>query len=306
MRIVLGFVALCVGIPGVLLFWEYRKMYKAAQELLEIKEDYRSYAMTLKRLIKEKARENGIENLEEEEKKKWIMWNQFSKNSRVFCSDSCDEPYFEVVNRDPDHLKAGSLSLAKKHHLESDVARMFDYQSWQELPLSKIFIKKRKKKRPYTTISGTASRSPLLTEEVKRMRQEMLFSWPVDKDAFWFSSPFGIRRIGRGKWKFHSGIDLAACRGTPIKAAAGGIVIQSCFHKGYGNCISIVHNRKYRTRYAHLNSRRVKVGQKVERGEFIGTVGATGFVRSRSKDASHLHFEVYAFGRHVNPVSLLV
>ncbi len=109
-----------------------------------------------------------------------------------------------------------------------------------------------------------------------------------------------------GGTKYHYGIDMAANKGTPVRAAATGIVLESYWNNGYGNCIIVAHNRKYKTRYAHLNTRRVKIGQKVKRGEVIGTVGDTGLVRKSGKDASHLHFEVYAFGRHINPLTVLV
>ena len=108
------------------------------------------------------------------------------------------------------------------------------------------------------------------------------------------------------KSRYHYGIDMAALKGTPIKAAASGIVIESALHPGYGNYVLIVHNKKYKTRYAHLHKRKVQVGQKVKAGQIIGTVGDTGLVRKSGKDASHLHFEVYVFGQHVNPLSLLV
>jgi len=99
---------------------------------------------------------------------------------------------------------------------------------------------------------------------------------------------------------------MAAVRGTPVYAAANGTVIEARHGAGYGKTIVIAHNRKYRTRYAHLSSIGVKVGQTVYKGDQIGRVGATGSVRSkRGRDASHLHFEVCAFGKQVNPMYFL-
>ena len=131
-----------------------------------------------------------------------------------------------------------------------------------------------------------------------------LFSWPVAQDSFWISSFFGPRRMGRVV-RMHAGIDLAALKGTPVKAAAGGKVIKSCYEFGYGNTIVIEHNRKYKTRYAHLNENLVERGKNVLRGQKIGTVGDTGFVQSEGNNASHLHFEVYAFNKQVNPIRYL-
>ena len=134
----------------------------------------------------------------------------------------------------------------------------------------------------------------------------MLFTWPIDRSQFWLSSLFGKRKKPNGSWGFHSGIDMAALKGTPVKAAAGGTVIEARYAQGYGNTVVIKHNNKYKTRYAHLDKIIAKKGQKVSRGQLIGKVGDTGFVRKSGKDASHLHFELYAFGKKINPLYLIV
>lgn len=282
--------------PFCLLIIEYKQMKRATDRLLELKEDYRSYSMTLKRLIKENSRETVSDS--QDEKKKSIIGD-------VFSSDRVHEDFF-VINREPEYLRASAITFAKQHQLDQVLAKMFDTDSWDELPSIKTFPVKKKRKKRGATISGVPAWARLKSAPQRHLYKDFLCSWPVDRGKFWFSSPFGPRKIGKNKWKFHYGIDLAAPRGTPIKAVAAGIVVQSEMHKGYGNCITIVHNRKYKTRYAHLHMRKVVVGQKIKRGGIIGTVGATGFVKKSGKDASHLHFEVYAFGRHINPVSVLV
>lgn len=271
-------------------------MKKATDRLLELKEDYRSYSMTLKRLIREKSRETQTASFDVKKK---------SIEGDVFSSDVVREDFF-VINRDPDYLRSGALTFAKQHQLDSVLIKMFDTDSWDDLPTVKTFPVKKRRKKQGTTVTGVPAWARLKSAPERHLYKDFLCLWPLDKGKFWFSSPFGPRKIGKNKWKFHYGVDLAASRGTPIKAVAAGIVIQSEFHKGYGNCITIVHNRKYKTRYAHLHKRKVVVGQKIKRGGVIGTVGATGFVKKSGKDASHLHFEVYAFGRHINPVSVLL
>lgn len=138
-----------------------------------------------------------------------------------------------------------------------------------------------------------------------RQRQPHFLAWPLDKDKFWMSSFFGRRKMDNGKWSFHFGIDLAALTGTPIKAAANGKVIEVSSGNGYGKTILILHDKNYRTRYAHLDRIKVHQGQLVKRGQIIGTVGATGNVRGNGTDASHLHFEVHQNGRQVNPIYYL-
>ena len=74
---------------------------------------------------------------------------------------------------------------------------------------------------------------------------------------------------------------------------------------GQRNFVMIYHDKQYKTRYAHLDSINVHVGQIVKAGQQIATVGDTGFVRKSGKDASHLHFEIYQDGQRVNPLNFL-
>lgn len=139
----------------------------------------------------------------------------------------------------------------------------------------------------------------------ERSIQDFTFHWPLELHHFWISSLFGARKKANGAPGFHYGIDLAAMKGTVVKAAAAGIVIQAQYLPGYGNNVLIQHNKYYRTRYAHLHTMNVSEGQKIGIGQKIGTVGATGSVRKNGRDGSHLHFEIYHNGSHVNPLRYL-
>jgi murein DD-endopeptidase MepM/ murein hydrolase activator NlpD len=99
--------------------------------------------------------------------------------------------------------------------------------------------------------------------------------------------------------KMHTGVDFTAPKGTPIYATGDGVVIevQSVFG-GYGKYVEIDHGFGFVTRYAHMNDFNVKKGQKVKRGDQIGTVGNTG-----SSTAPHVHYEVLKDGKYVNPVN---
>lgn len=94
----------------------------------------------------------------------------------------------------------------------------------------------------------------------------------------------------------HKGMDIAAPNGTSIKAAAPGTVIQSGYYGGYGNLIIIDHGNGVTTYYGHCSKLYVSVGQKVEAGDIIGTVGSTG-----NSTGNHLHFEIRLNGKQVNP-----
>ena len=117
------------------------------------------------------------------------------------------------------------------------------------------------------------------------------------------SSPFGFRHHPvLHKRKLHKGMDFAAKKGTPIKAAADGVVVLAQHAGGYGKYILIKHADGYSTGYAHLSRyhKGIKAGTKVTKGMLIGYVGNTG----RSTGA-HLHFELIKNGRHINPKNFL-
>jgi len=146
--------------------------------------------------------------------------------------------------------------------------------------------------------------APLHTMQ-QRKKNEINISWPLERSSFWISSYFGPRKKPGGGTKFHYGIDMAALKGTPVYAAAGGDIIEADYARGYGNTIVVKHSATYQTRYAHLHKILVEVGKKVKKGDCIGQVGDTGSVRKSGSDASHLHFEVYAAGKKVNPMRYL-
>ena len=123
------------------------------------------------------------------------------------------------------------------------------------------------------------------------------FANPV-KDAFRFTSEFGFRRDPKtGGRRMHAGVDFAASTGTPLYATADGVVTHAGWSAGYGRLVKIQHEFGIETRYAHQSKIRVKVGQRVSRGDRIGDMGATGRVTG-----VHLHYEVRVGGKAVNPM----
>lgn len=132
----------------------------------------------------------------------------------------------------------------------------------------------------------------------------MIFEWPIEHSDFWVSSLFGPR-VHKGITKHHGGIDLAAVTGTAIKASGDGKVIRSDGDApGYGNVVEILHKGGLVTRYGHMQDILVRKGDRVNRGDMIGTVGSTGNVRGQ-RDASHLHFEIIKDGKRIDPLKHL-
>lgn len=98
----------------------------------------------------------------------------------------------------------------------------------------------------------------------------------------------------------HNGVDFAAPRGTPIRAADDGIVEFAGTRPGYGKVVYIAHLGGHRTTiYAHLHRIEVRAGQRIGQGDVIGTVGSTGLATG-----PHLHFEVREDGLAIDPMSL--
>ena len=139
----------------------------------------------------------------------------------------------------------------------------------------------------YYNAKGHSARKPLLKTPVDGAR---------------LSSGFGRRRHPiLGYNKMHRGVDFAAPSGTPVYAAGKGTISSIGRNGGYGQYIRIRHNVRYSTAYGHLRryARGMKRGKRVRQGQIIGYVGSSG-----RSTGSHLHYEVLAKGRQVNPLRL--
>lgn len=101
--------------------------------------------------------------------------------------------------------------------------------------------------------------------------------------------------------RMHNGIDFTAKTGTPIIATGDGQIVKAERVGGYGNVVIIKHGNGYETLYGHMNRIDVKSGQKVTRGQQLGTVGSTG-----TSTAPHCHYEVHYHGKPVNPLSFVM
>lgn len=132
---------------------------------------------------------------------------------------------------------------------------------------------------------SSASRMPTALP-VKAQYNSSAFGWRID--------PFtGLRAM-------HEGVDFSAPVGTPIAAAAGGVVVSAMPHPQYGNLVEIDHGNGYTTRYAHCDKILVTQGQVVKSGQQIATVGDTG-----RSTGPHLHFEVRYREAALNPTQFL-
>ncbi len=135
-------------------------------------------------------------------------------------------------------------------------------------------------------------------EDWRSYRSALPSIWPA---YGMLTSEFGYRRSPFSRrWKFHSGIDIAGPRGTPIFAVAPGAVSFAGYNSGYGRMIEIDHGYGVTTRYAHNTSHFVREGDVVDVGERIATIGSTG-----RTTGPHLHFELVIDGQAVDPMEYM-
>lgn len=136
-----------------------------------------------------------------------------------------------------------------------------------------------------------------------RSKKEALASipsiWPI---SGFITSHFGNRPSPfTGRIEYHKGLDISAAIGTPIQASGNGKVTLAGKDGAYGNCVVLQHGSGLTTRYAHMSTVDVSVGQNVRRGQIIGYVGSTG-----RSSGPHLHYEVKVNGMNVDPLRYIL
>lgn len=173
----------------------------------------------------------------------------------------------------------------------------------------------------YTELGTTAAEAAAKLEQLKKERLELYqqqiddnnatfkpveggFIWPLDEYvSYRITSHYSTRTnpiTGVGT-EFHSGLDVACAKGSPILAAAGGVVTKSAWYGGYGNCVIIYHGQNNQgvgvtTLYGHASKLICEEGQTVKQGDIVALVGTTG-----RSTGNHLHFSVLLGGEYVDP-----
>lgn len=145
------------------------------------------------------------------------------------------------------------------------------------------------------TGEGVQTAAALAFQPLFQVQQGLTWVWPA---AGVITSVHG--EVGPTSPRGHAGLDIAAPVGTPIYAAADGVVERANDGGPYGLVIVVAHADGYETRYAHLSGFEANVGEEVKAGDLIGRMGSTGY-----STGSHLHFELREGGSLVDPQTLL-
>lgn len=225
-----------------------------------------------------------------------LLERKFGQNNQILAElqmrdNNIYRPIFGMEELSQDVREAGFGGVNRYAHLEmtSSSHALLDAVKRMDVIYKKAFVQSRS----YDEVG-------LLAKRADEMAQCVPAIPPVALDNARLSSLFGYRKDPfSGALRMHQGIDLSGDRGEPIYAAGNGTVVEvktSFF--GYGREIVVDHGFGYQTRYAHLHKMLVKVGDVVERGEQIATMGNTG----KSKGV-HLHYEVIYRDRRVNPLN---
>ncbi len=151
-------------------------------------------------------------------------------------------------------------------------------------------------------LQGLQSRLQSVRSDVDKRNQLAAATPSIWPTHGWLSSSMGNRADPfTGERDFHPGLDISADKGDPIYSTADGKVTHAASAGNYGNLVIVDHGYGIETRYGHMSAFKVTVGQAVKRGDLLGLVGSSGRATS-----SHLHYEVLANGRILNPLQLLL
>ena len=201
--------------------------------------------------------------------------------------------YRALFSSDTVNISAEPYPESKYAHLAGDEYSTLMTSTWRSMDVlaQQIYLE-----------SVSLDELQILAKNKENLSSAIPAIWPIDRLQLKALYSFGMRYHPIYKRrKFHKGVDMACAKGVPVYASGDAIVENTDIGRrrvGYGKQVLLNHEFGYKTRYAHLNEILVEEGQKVKRGQLIGTVGSTG-----GSTGPHLHYEVIYMGKVVNPVN---
>ena len=201
--------------------------------------------------------------------------------------------YRALFSSDSVNITAEPYPASKYAYLSEDEYSTLMTSTWQAMDAlaQQIYLE-----------SVSLDELQILAKNKENLSSAIPAIWPIDRLQLKALYSFGMRYHPIYKrYRFHKGVDMACSKGVPVYASGDAIVENTDIGRrrvGYGKQVLLNHEFGYKTRYAHLNEILVEKGQKVKRGQLIGTVGNTG-----GSTGPHLHYEVIYMGKEVNPVN---
>ena len=201
--------------------------------------------------------------------------------------------YRALFSSDSVNITAEPYPASKYAHLSEDEYSTLMTSTWQAMDAlaQQIYLE-----------SVSLDELQILAKNKENLSSAIPAIWPIDRLQLKALYSFGMRYHPiYNRYRFHKGVDMACSKGVPVYASGDAIVENTDIGRrrvGYGKQVLLNHEFGYKTRYAHLNEILVEKGQKVKRGQLIGTVGNTG-----GSTGPHLHYEVIYMGKEVNPVN---
>ena len=195
-------------------------------------------------------------------------------------------------------LASGSDSVGRGN---GDLSSISDLYEINDEEVREIYDVRRLRESLLEAIQPLSDLSTVLTAE-KQLLADLPTLWPVSGRST-VTMEFGpnIHPL-EGRWYLHKGIDIAGPLGLPILSAANGRVVEAAYDQrsGYGNYVLLEHKYGFKTRYSHLGSRLVQVGEVVSQGDRVGILGNTGLT-----SGSHLDFQIMLGTEVLDPTSFL-
>ena len=267
-----------------LLGWEQQQREKAYQaRIFELEAEKRRVHTFLLRKDREKKQALALAQMRSDE-----LWEELKARDRqmeqIWKAMGKSQPQRDGSADKPRRSLSGSRShplALKRRYLEMQQALQGDEGELKAMRRAALSFRKEQLRRAELAMWSTR---PSL--------------WPCDG---YFSSPFGYRiHPILGYARFHSGCDISASSGTPIRATAAGRVTCADWMGGYGLAVTIEHGQGLSTLYGHCSSVAVKSGQYVRKGQVIASVGSTGM-----SSGPHCHYEVSLNGAQIDPAPYL-
>ncbi len=308
---------IAVGFIIAIVLIKYRPVYKVSISGEEIGyiENIQAFEENLKNeIISEETKNVDSINLSEEPEYELKLVNRtLETNEKEIATEIENEvvvtyKYYEVAYKDETIQSVDTIEEAeeivneiKENNNEQDVDLTIieKYtENEEEINTSELEVAK--------TETQTIVAEKIEEEQKQKEEEERINSLPdingiklaVTPITGTITSRYGVS--SRIRKSTHTGLDIAATKGTPIKVVAAGTVIAASYDGSYGNLVKVDHGNGVETWYAHTSKMYVKVGEQVEAGDVIAAVGSTG-----NSTGPHLHLEIRVNGEHVNPQNYL-